>query len=213
MNTIGSRITARSYQVTFRWDVSLGESLTFGLTLIITLASLTWFIYQEWKKRQPFDMRFSEETFRTWPAEGFRIPRRKTWQAPIGESTVLIAITAQVEAFTVPFDIRFVERDWLRWGRWKNLAIEVAELTSLSAEELERNAVYERDYIGPNEVTKTHNGVGGFYVKRRKATAWAVGEILWVELTIRAHQRWSGYLSFEGRTSRRAFARREFTIQ
>jgi len=197
----------------FKWEIPFGEALTFSLAFIVAAGSLGWFIYNEWKKRYPFDLRFSEDTFRNHPDEGFQIPTRKTWQAPLGESNVLIAITARVAAFTTPFDIRFVDRDWVRWGKWRNEFTEVVELTDLSIPELERNAVYERDYIGPNEVTKIHNGVGGFYVKRRKATAWVAGEILWVELTIRAHQGWCGYLSFEGRTSRRAFARREFSIQ
>lgn len=39
-----------------------------------------------------------------------------------------------------------------------------------------------------------------------------IGQFLWIELEVRASEQWCGYLSFSGRTDRRAYVRRRVTV-
>jgi hypothetical protein len=111
-----------------------------------------------------------------------------------------------------PFNIRFVEPKWQRFFGWRNVPCDVIEITDVRVPEWDAEADEQRDFQGPNVPTKKSDLAGGFTVSTRKPKEWISGRPLWIEITVEARKPWVGFLSFEGRTDRRAFARRQFVV-
>jgi hypothetical protein len=193
--------------VEFSHEVTLGDLLGVLATLSVAALGLAWWLREEWRRKHPFTVRVSEEPLAALPNKG--IPGERSYSCGTGRRALTLAILCSQETVDSPFDLRFVERDWLRWWAFKNASQSAIEMTAVSVPEWKKDEVdgVDRDFVGANTVTVEPNGVGGFRVARRKPQRWIVGQILWIETTWDAKTPWQGYLSFEGRTNRRAFGR------
>jgi hypothetical protein len=119
----------------------------------------------------------------------------------------VIAVLTRTATEASPFDIRLVRRDWHHWGRWINVPVDSARLAGVRVPEWEAEAVRERDFIGENSVDVEDNTVGGYIVRARIGKQWIVGQFLWIEVDFDIRKPGHYWLSFEGKTDRRAYAR------
>jgi len=136
-------------------------------------------------------------------------------QLEVGKSKLTLSASTRVVTNGDPFDIRFVNRswDWCNPFSYETAAVSTIRITGITVPEWEAEEAVERDFVGPNEVTKSPNGVGGFVVTTRKPKRWVIGQRLWIELEIEAHKPWRGKLSFEGQTDRKGYGRMPIRVK
>jgi hypothetical protein len=182
--------------------VTTGQLL--AILIPLALAGALWLVRHR-RQRHPFSMRLSDQPIGVL---GDDPPGKRTYRRSrllsVGDSALTICVTTSVATNVSRFDLRFVERRNARWGDAPPGKIRI---TDIRVPEWDGEAERERDFVGPNSVEREPNGVGGFIVSTRRPKTWVVGQLLWIEIKVQADAPWSGYLSFEGRTDRRAFAR------
>lgn len=198
----------QSSRAVFQAEITLGD--IFAIATPIVLAS-AFFIATQVRKRRPFTFKFAGQRFDITPQERrHRTYSRKKYLA-LGESTLTIAVRTRIETIANPFDVRFVQRSLIPW-KWRDADKNDINIVKVSVPDWKREAELERDYVGPNDVHISANGMGGFIVTTRLPKRWVSGRVLWIELTVTAKRSWCGHLTFEGGTDKLAYARRPVIV-
>ena len=193
----------------FQVEITLGDILAVLTPLV--LAAIGFFVIR-WIKAHPFKMEISDQPFDIDPNEQLHRTFGKRIELRQGKSQLTLAVRTRAATSGSPFDIRFVQHIGYGQG-WRDVAPDIINISNVEVPEWNQEAERERDFVGPNIVDKRSNGVGGFVVATRKPKRWVVGQYLWIELEVAAHKPWSGYVSYEGRTDRRAFVRRRVKVR
>lgn len=191
----------------FEWKITLGESIGIAVTVLAIAISVALTVWRLWSARHPFTLRFSDQPLDLPPEQRLRRTFRRVRYVTLGKTELTIALKTRHQTVGNPFNVHLVRRDWSKWGRWIYIPREEAEIINIEVPHWEREAGWERDFIGPNEIKKTRTDTGGFEVDARKPKTWLVGQHLWIELTVTVERPACVWLSFEGATDRRAFAR------
>lgn len=191
------------------WVVDLLTLLFAGLAVAIPVLGSLWRLRTT---KWPFRLRFSEQPIELPASEELDRRFLREWNLIVNKpTTMVVALSTLVPAVT-GFDIRFVCHDWSRFGSWRNVGPEVAEVLNVRIPRWELEAVSERDFVGVNKILiekKNH----GFAIFKRAPQSWVVGQFQWIEVTAVGHKPGCIWLSVEGRTDRRAFARGPVTIR
>src|SRR5262249_826421 len=134
----------------------------------VIILAIGWLVQSSvahWRQDYAFDLRFSEETSPSSRPVDLAPGIKTHWQCPPGRHVLLVCVRAKMVAEDTAFDLRFVQREWVKWGRFVNAPQDVIEVTALDA--LTDLPEPRRDFLGPIAYEIGADGKGGFRVTKR----------------------------------------------
>jgi hypothetical protein len=122
------------------------------------------------------------------------------------QTKVHYTVRARIPVTIKRLNVRFVERNWLSWWRFKDAPTNEIEVLEIG---------YPDFRIPYNKLwfLRDPDNVGGRDGIFRQPREWAAGEVLDIDVEVIPHKIWRGYLSLELVTKeRRHFYRRRFAV-
>lgn len=165
-----------------------------------------------WQRRHPFWMRVAEQPYEP-PLPAHERTYADRLDLGQGSHVITLGVQTRREVTLRSINVRFVERNWLKFWGWKDLDVEAAQICDLNVPVWKLEEEPERDFSGLNTITKTQDGHGGYNAKPRKPKPLAVNEWLWLVISVEANRSCQGALRFEGLADRRAYAKVWFLVR